>query len=74
MRVLPSGTRGGINEKFGRVLIEAMAARTVAVGCDDGGIAAVCENHSYDVVGRKQIEGLRDDSGILIDTPENEPT
>ncbi len=104
--VLPSYSRGGTNEKFGRVLIEAMASGTVAVGCDDGGIAkamagggilfrpgdseqladildrlatdygywkerqrqgfkAVCERYSYDVVSRKQIEGLRNDLGFL---------
>ncbi|CAH7119485.1 GDP-mannose-dependent monoacylated alpha-(1-6)-phosphatidylinositol monomannoside mannosyltransferase [Vibrio chagasii] len=39
--VLPSLTRNGINEKFGRVLIEGMAAGCVAVGSADGGIPKV---------------------------------
>lgn len=104
--VLPSCTRDGVSEKFGRVLIEAMASGAVAVGSRDGGIPkamagggilfspgnveelsaildrlatdhgywkerqragfkAVCDNYSYDVVSRKQLEGLREDLGFL---------
>lgn len=39
--VLPSLTRGGINEKFGRVLIEAMATGCAVIGSADGGIPKV---------------------------------
>ncbi len=104
--VLPSCTRGGVTEKFGRVLIEAMAVGTVAVGSRDGGIPdalagagilfepgdaaelanvlhglasdaerwrrsqvqgyeTVCATYSYDALGVKQIEGLRNDLGFF---------
>ena len=36
--VLPSLLRDGIDEKFGRVIVEAMASGTVGVGSRDGGI------------------------------------
>lgn len=39
--LLPSRARAGWKEQFGRVLIEAMAARTAVVGSDNGDIPAV---------------------------------
>ncbi|ELE7132589.1 glycosyltransferase family 4 protein [Vibrio harveyi] len=43
--VLPSLTRNGINEKFGRVLIEAMATGCAVIGSNDGGIPNVIKNN-----------------------------
>lgn len=60
--VLPSIERGGVREKFGRVLIEAMAAGAVALGSHHGGIPL-----ALDGAGRLFPEGDVDALAALLD-------
>jgi glycosyltransferase involved in cell wall biosynthesis len=69
--VLPSRSRKGWKEQFGRVVIEAMAAGTVVVGSDNGDIPAVIGDaglifHEDDVDALfRALDGLHSDAGLL---------
>jgi glycosyltransferase involved in cell wall biosynthesis len=62
--VLPSRSRPGWKEQFGRVLIEAMASGTIVVGSDNGDIPAVIGDAGL-IFREEHVEGLREALNVL---------